>query len=76
MQSNPDHPGPRLIDPATGNPPSFSFHSFIVKTGHHTILIDSLPRQRQRASDPAAIPSAADLLCRRSRPRRGRVSTM
>ena len=40
VQSNPDHPGPRLIDPANGNL-LFSFHSFIVKTGHHTILIDS-----------------------------------
>src|SRR6185295_1311500 len=31
VRSNPDHPGARLIDPATGNL-LFSFHSFVVKT--------------------------------------------
>ncbi len=40
VQSNTDHLGARLIDPASGKL-LFSFHSFIVKTGHHTILIDS-----------------------------------
>lgn len=40
LRANPDMTGPRMIDPATGKL-VFSFHSFIVKTGHHTILIDS-----------------------------------
>lgn len=40
LKANPDMRGPRLVDPATGKL-VFSFHSFIVKTGRHTILIDS-----------------------------------
>ena len=32
--------GPKLIDPATGKL-VFSFHSFVVKTGRHTVLIDA-----------------------------------
>ncbi|HTQ33203.1 MAG TPA: MBL fold metallo-hydrolase, partial [Stellaceae bacterium] len=32
--------GPRLIEPGTGRL-MFSFHSFVVKTGRHTILIDA-----------------------------------
>src|SRR5438067_560344 len=52
LRSDPDHPGPRLIDPATGNL-LFSFHSFIVKTGHHTILIDScLGNDKERPTRP------------------------
>ena len=52
LRSNPDHPGPRMIDPATGNL-LFSFHSFIVKTGHHTILIDScLGNDKERPTRP------------------------
>src|SRR6201984_3950386 len=52
VQSNLDHPGRRLIDPATGNL-LFSFHSFIVKTGHHTSLIDScLGNDKERPTRP------------------------
>lgn len=40
LKANPDMCGPRLVDPATGKL-VFGFHSFIVKTGRHTILIDS-----------------------------------
>ncbi|MBM3343378.1 MAG: MBL fold metallo-hydrolase [Betaproteobacteria bacterium] len=40
LKANPDMAGPRLVDPATGKL-VFSFHSFVVKTGRHTILIDS-----------------------------------
>lgn len=40
LKANPDMSGPRLVDPATGKL-VFSFHSFVVKTGRHTILIDS-----------------------------------
>jgi glyoxylase-like metal-dependent hydrolase (beta-lactamase superfamily II) len=52
LRSNPDHPGPRLIDGATGNL-LFSFHSFIIKTGHHTIMIDScLGNDKERPTRP------------------------
>jgi glyoxylase-like metal-dependent hydrolase (beta-lactamase superfamily II) len=40
LKANPDMAGPRLIDPASGKL-VFSFHSFVVKTGRHNILIDS-----------------------------------
>ena len=40
LQAHPDMSGPRLVDPATGKL-VFSFHSFVVNTGRHTILIDS-----------------------------------
>jgi glyoxylase-like metal-dependent hydrolase (beta-lactamase superfamily II) len=40
LKANPDMAGPRLIDPATGKL-VFSFHSFVVKTGRHNILIDA-----------------------------------
>src|SRR5579863_6706595 len=44
--------GPRLIDPATGKL-IFSFHSFVVRTGHHTILIDScIGNDKERPSRP------------------------
>src|SRR5262252_3350442 len=52
VEANPDHPGPRLIDRASGNL-FFSFHSFVVKTGHHTILIDScLGNDKERPTRP------------------------
>ena len=52
VRTNPDHPGARLIDAATGNL-LFSFHSFIIKTGHHTILIDScLGNDKERPTRP------------------------
>ena len=40
LRANPDMSGPRLVDPESGKL-VFSFHSFVVKTGRHTILIDS-----------------------------------
>ena len=52
VHANPDMAGPALIDPATGKL-VFSFHSFIVKTGHHTILIDScLGNDKERPTRP------------------------
>ena len=52
VRANSNHLGVRLIDPTTGNL-LFSFHSFIVKTGHHTILIDScLGNDKERPSRP------------------------
>ena len=52
LRANPDMTGPRLIDPATGKL-VFSFHSFIVKTGHHTILIDScIGNDKERPTRP------------------------
>ena len=52
LRANPDMTGPRLIDAASGKL-VFSFHSFVVKTGHHTILIDScLGNDKERPSRP------------------------
>jgi glyoxylase-like metal-dependent hydrolase (beta-lactamase superfamily II) len=52
VRENPDHLGARLIDPATGHL-LFSFHSFVVKTGHHTVLIDScLGNDKERPTRP------------------------
>jgi glyoxylase-like metal-dependent hydrolase (beta-lactamase superfamily II) len=52
VRANPDHLGAHLIDQATGNL-LFSFHSFVVKTGHHTILIDScLGNDKERPTRP------------------------
>ena len=52
LRANPDMTGPQLIDPATGKL-IFSFHSFIVKTGHHTILIDScIGNDKERPTRP------------------------
>jgi glyoxylase-like metal-dependent hydrolase (beta-lactamase superfamily II) len=52
VRSNPDHLGTKMIDRATGNL-LFSFHSFVVKTGHHTILIDAcLGNDKERPSRP------------------------
>jgi hypothetical protein len=36
VRANAELLGPRLIEPASGRL-VFSFHTFIVKTGHHTI---------------------------------------
>jgi glyoxylase-like metal-dependent hydrolase (beta-lactamase superfamily II) len=44
--------GPRLIEPGTGKL-MFSFHSFVVKTGRHKILIDScIGNDKERPSRP------------------------
>ena len=52
VRAHPDHLGAQLIDRATGNL-VFSFHSFIVKTGHHTVLIDScLGNDKDRPTRP------------------------
>jgi len=52
VRANPDHLGSRLIDETTGHL-LFSFHTFIVKTGHHTILIDScLGNDKERPTRP------------------------
>ena len=52
VRSNPGHLGAKLIDAATGNL-LFSFHSFVVKTGRHTILIDScLGNDKERPTRP------------------------
>ena len=52
VAANPDMGGPRLVDPATGKL-VFSFHSFVVRTGHHTILIDScLGNDKERPTRP------------------------
>ncbi len=65
VRANPDMAGPRLIDPATGKL-IFSFHSFVVKTGRHTILIDScIGNDKERPTRPqfhrAKSPFLADL---------------
>ena len=72
LQANPDMTGPRLIDPATGKL-IFSFHSFIVKTGHHTILINScLGNDKERPTRPQfhrlRTPYLADLAAAGVRP--------
>jgi len=52
LRARPDMAQPRLIDPATGKL-VFSFHCFIVKTGRHTILIDScLGNDKERPTRP------------------------
>ena len=52
VRANADLLGPRLIDPTTGHL-VFSFHSFVVKTGHHTILIDScIGNDKERPTRP------------------------
>ncbi len=44
--------GPRLLEPGTGKL-IFSFHSFVVRTGHHTILIDScIGNDKERPTRP------------------------
>jgi glyoxylase-like metal-dependent hydrolase (beta-lactamase superfamily II) len=52
LRENPDMADPRLIDPATGKL-VFSFHCFVVRTGRHTILIDScLGNDKERPTRP------------------------
>jgi glyoxylase-like metal-dependent hydrolase (beta-lactamase superfamily II) len=52
VRANADLLGPRLIDPASGKL-IFSFHTFVIKTAHHTILIDScLGNDKERPSRP------------------------
>jgi glyoxylase-like metal-dependent hydrolase (beta-lactamase superfamily II) len=52
VRANRDLLGPRLIDPASGKL-IFSFHTFVIKTGHHTILIDScLGNDKERPTRP------------------------
>jgi glyoxylase-like metal-dependent hydrolase (beta-lactamase superfamily II) len=44
--------GPRLIEPGTGQL-MFSFHSFVVRTGRHTILIDAcIGNDKERPTRP------------------------
>jgi glyoxylase-like metal-dependent hydrolase (beta-lactamase superfamily II) len=52
LRANPDLTGPRLIDPDSGRL-VFSFHSFVVRTPRHTILIDScLGNDKERPARP------------------------
>src|SRR5438445_11453133 len=52
VRANAEILGPRLIEPASGKL-LFSFHTFVVKTGHHTILIDScLGNDKERPTRP------------------------
>ena len=52
LRANPDMAGPRLIDPASGKL-VFSFHSFVVKTGRHNILIDAcIGNHKERPTRP------------------------
>ncbi len=52
LEENPDMKGPHLIDPATGKL-VFSFHCYLVKTGRHTILVDScLGNDKERPTRP------------------------
>src|SRR5262245_48343380 len=52
LKANPDMAGPRFIDAATGHL-VFSFHCFVVKTGRHTILIDScIGNDKERPTRP------------------------
>ena len=52
LKANPDMQGPSLIDPASGKL-VFSFHSFLVQTGRHTILIDScIGNHKERPTRP------------------------
>ena len=65
LRANPDMAGPQLVDPASGKL-VFSFHSFVVKTGRHTILIDScIGNDKERPTRPqfhrAKSPFLADL---------------
>jgi glyoxylase-like metal-dependent hydrolase (beta-lactamase superfamily II) len=44
--------GPRLLEPGTGKL-MFSFHSFVVRTGRHTILIDAcIGNDKERPTRP------------------------
>jgi glyoxylase-like metal-dependent hydrolase (beta-lactamase superfamily II) len=52
VAANADLLGPRLIDPASGKL-VFSFHSFVVRTGRHNILIDAcIGNDKERPARP------------------------
>ena len=52
LRAHPDMTGPGLVDPATGKL-VFSFHCFVVRTGRHTILIDTcLGNDKERPTRP------------------------
>ena len=52
LRANADLLGPKLIDPDSGRL-MFSFHTFVIKTGRHTILIDScLGNDKERPTRP------------------------
>lgn len=52
LLAHPDLAGPRLIDPASGKL-VFGFHCFVVRTGRHTILVDScLGNDKERPTRP------------------------
>jgi glyoxylase-like metal-dependent hydrolase (beta-lactamase superfamily II) len=52
VRANRDLIGPALLDPASGKL-VFSFHSFVVRTGRHTILIDScIGNDKERPARP------------------------
>ncbi len=52
VRANADLLGPQLIDPASGKL-VFSFHSFVVKTGRHNILIDAcIGNDKERPARP------------------------
>jgi glyoxylase-like metal-dependent hydrolase (beta-lactamase superfamily II) len=52
VRANADLIGPKLLDPATGLL-VFSFHSFVVQTGRHTVLIDAcIGNDKERPARP------------------------
>jgi len=52
LREHADDLGPRLVDPASGKL-VFSFHSFLVRTPRHTILIDScIGNDKERPARP------------------------
>lgn len=52
LNEHPDMKGPHLLDPASGKL-VFSFHCYLVKTGRHTILVDScLGNDKERPTRP------------------------
>jgi glyoxylase-like metal-dependent hydrolase (beta-lactamase superfamily II) len=72
LRENPDLTGLRLIDADSGRL-VFSFHSFVVRTGRHTILIDScLGNDKERPARPQfhrlRTPYLADLAAAGVRP--------
>ena len=72
VRANADLLGPRLIEPASGKLDlQLSYLRRQDRASHDPDQF--LPRQRQGASDAAAIPSHAHVLSRRSRPRRGQA---
>jgi glyoxylase-like metal-dependent hydrolase (beta-lactamase superfamily II) len=52
VEEHADLLGPSLLEPGSGRL-MFSFHSFVVRTGHHTILIDScIGNDKERPNRP------------------------